>query len=124
MSSFQYSSHRVLGSLLIISLIFCLCWYSFLILSKICSCVISLQHPIHTLQMLLPQVQPFSHSVNPTKSSYSSFSFVAINSQSKMTICNIISNENMKYKHLKLSIFLNIYPLDSLTFISLSLSRI
>jgi hypothetical protein len=38
-SSFQYSSHRVLGSLLIISLVCSLCWYSFLILSKICSCV-------------------------------------------------------------------------------------
>jgi hypothetical protein len=31
MSSFQYSLHRVLGSLLIISLVCSLCWYSFLI---------------------------------------------------------------------------------------------
>jgi hypothetical protein len=38
-----------------------------------------------------------------------------------MTICNIISYENIKYKQLKLSIPLNIYSLDSLTFISLSL---
>ena len=115
MSSFQYSSHRVLGSLLIISLVCSLCWYSFLILQ------ISLEHPPHTLQMLLPQVQPFPHSVNPSKSSYSSFSFVlvAIDSQSKMTIHNIISNENMKFKQPKRSIFLNIYPLDSLTFIRL-----
>jgi hypothetical protein len=39
MSSFRYSLHRVLGSLLIISLVCSLCWYSFLILSKLCSCV-------------------------------------------------------------------------------------
>jgi hypothetical protein len=38
-----------------------------------------------------------------------------------MTICNIIFYENIKYKQLKLSISLNIYPSDSLTFISLSL---
>jgi hypothetical protein len=31
MSSFHYSSHRVLGPLLIISLVCSLCWYSFLI---------------------------------------------------------------------------------------------
>jgi hypothetical protein len=35
-----------------------------------------------------------------------------------MTICNIISYENIKYKQLKLSISLNISPLDSLSFMS------
>jgi hypothetical protein len=80
-------------------------------MSKICSCVKFFGAPNSYAPNALATSSTFSPFCHPTKSSYSSFCFVAINSQSKMTICNIISNENMKYKQLKLSQYLSIYTL-------------
>jgi hypothetical protein len=111
MSSFQYSSHRVLGSLLVLSLVCSLCWYSFLIntIKNLFLCKF-----LWSTQFTRFKCSCHKFNLFPTLST-------AINSQSKMTICNTISYENIKQKKLKLSISLNIYSLDSPTFISLSL---